>query len=537
MPRHCHRSNRTLLTAAVACAICLCSAFASADTFSVTVDSTVAKSVSGRVLLMLSQTQRFRPGENGTPIFGVTVDDLEPGGSTTIDAAALGHPVRSLNDIPAGDYWVQAYLHVYTTFNRADGHTIKLPMDQGEGQQWRRSPGNLFSEPQRISFDPATDRSINITLDQVIEPIEPIADTKWVKRITIESKLLSDFWGQPMTIGATVLVPRGFDEETDVHYPVVYMQGHHSRRAPSGFREGNNEFYRAWTSDDFPKMLLVTIQHACPYYDDSYGVNSPNVGPYGDAIVHELMPATEKQFRAISKPYARVQTGGSTGGWISLAQQVWYPDHFGGVWSLFPDQVDFRSYQVVNILDDANAYYIEHEWSRTARPGMRRTDGNIVYAMEDECLYEEVIGTRYRSGGQWAIWNAVFAPVAEDGYPAPIWDPITGEIDHEVAEWARDNFDIRHYLETNWSEVGPKLVGKIHMYCGRMDNYYLEQAVYRLEDFLENTTSPHYDGVFEYGDTGGHGWNPLGRIGMLRVMADHIRENTPDGGDTRWYGK
>lgn len=510
---------------------------AAQNQFSIAVDESVREEpVSGRVLLMLSNTRRFRPGENGTPIFGMTADDLQPGTAAILDQSALGHPVRSLADLPAGDYWVQAYLHVYTTFHRADGHVIKLPMDQGEGQNWRRSPGNLFSQPQRITFDPDTDGTIPIRLDQVIPPIDAIADTKWVRRITIESKLLSEFWGQPMQIGATVLLPRGFDDEQDMRYPVVYMQGHFSSRAPNGFREGNNEFFRTWTSEDFPKMLLVTIQHACPYYDDSYGVNSPNIGPYGDAIVHELMPEVEKRFRAISQPYARLQTGGSTGGWISLAQQVWYPDHFGGVWSFFPDQVDFRSYQVVNILEDNNAYFIEHEWSRTPRPGMRRTDGNIIYTMEDECLYEEVIGTRCRSGGQWAIWNAVFAPVADDGYPAPIWDPITGKINRDVAEWARDNFDIRHRLETNWHTLGPQVAGKIHMYCGRMDNYYLEQAVYRLEQFLEGTTDPYYAGSFEYGDTAGHGWNPLGRIGLLRVMADHIRENTPAGADTRWYG-
>lgn len=490
--------------------------------------------LSGRVLLMLSRTERFRPGENGTPIFGLTVDDLAAGTPVLVDAEALGHPVRSLGEIPAGEYWVQAYLNVYTTFNRSDGHVVKLHMDQGEGQNWRRSPGNLYSTPRRVRFDPAADEPIAITIDRRIPELPARPETAWVKRVMIESPSLTAFWGRPMHVGATVLLPKGFHENPDMQYPVVYMQGHFSSRAPGGFRPGST-LYEQWMRDDFPRMLLVTIQHANPYYDDSYGVNSDNVGPYGDAIVGELMPQIETRFRAIQQPYARLQTGGSTGGWISLAQQVWYPDVFGGVWSFFPDQVDFRYYQIVNILEDANAYFIEHEWSRVARPGCRASDGNIRYTMEQENLYEEVIGDRCRGGGQWGIWNAVFAPVADDGYPLPIWDPLTGAIDHDVARRARDRYDIRHYLERNWSSVGPSLVGKIHVYCGRMDNYHLEEAVYLLEAFLETTTAPRYDGTFAYGDRAGHGWSPFDTPGLLRAMAEHVRRNAPDGASTDWY--
>ena len=481
--------------------------------------------VSGRVLLMLSRTEQFRPGENGTPIFGLDVTDMQPGATVvSFGAGALGHPVRSLADIPAGEYFAQAWLHVYTTFERSDGHVLQLPMDQGEGQKWRRSPGNFFSQPQKINFNWELGLSTRLVLDQVVPPIEPIPDTAWVKRIRIESELLTEFWGQPMHIGATVLLPRGYADEPDRKYPVVYMQGHHSTGAPYGFP---GRFAQYWNSDSAPKMLLVTIQHANPYYDDSYGVNSENLGPYGDAIVKELIPEVEERFRGIGEPYSRALTGGSTGGWIAIAMQVWYPDFFGGSWGFYPDQVDFRGYQVVNILEDDNAYFIEHEWSKVARPGNRRTDGNIVYTMEQENLLEEVVGTRYRSGGQWAIWNAVFAPVAEDGYPKPIWDPLTGEIDQDVANWAQQNFDVRYRLEQNWSELGPKLVGKIHVFCGRMDNYYLEQGVYRLEEFLESAQNPEYGGRFEYGDRGGHGWNPLGREGLLDEIAAYIAKRTP----------
>jgi hypothetical protein len=273
---------------------------------------------------------------------------------------------------------------------------------------------------------------------------------------------------------------------------------------------------------------MVTIEHPTPYYDDSYGVNSENNGPYGDAIVQELIPLIEEKFRAVGEPNARLLSGGSTGGWIALGMQVFYPDFFGGCWASYPDQVDFRYYQIVDIYEDENAYFTEHEWTKVPRGGARQTDGNIRYTMEQENLLEEVLGDRYRSGGQWAIWNAVFAPVDSDGYPKSLWDPLTGEIDHEVAEWAKENYDLRHILERDWKTLGPKLVGKIHVFCGRMDNYYLNEACYLLEEFLESTKNPYYAGEFRWGDRGGHGWSPWGRgnhlVELHKVMAEHIQK-------------
>ena len=507
-------------------------------------------SFDGRVVVAVSRSEDFVVSSvtDSSQLFGVSVDGAANGDAVVVDATALGYPHRSLAEVPAGEYWVKAWLNVYTTFERADGHVVKLPMDRGEGQDWHRKPGNLVSAPAQVRLDPDDDGRVRIALDEVLPEIEPPPETDWVKNFEITSEKVSEFWGREMRIGARVLLPRGWALDRDRRYPVVIQHGHFSTRPPGGFmtpdevrdpehmtsrEQTGTALYEAWTSDDFPRFLLVTIQHPTPYYDDSYAVNSANMGPYGDAIVHELLPALEERFRGIGEPWARILTGGSTGGWESIAQQVLYPDEFGGAWIFYPDQVDFHYYQLVDLYEGTNAYYRAYDWLRVPIPGARDTDGRVRYTMEDENLYEEVIGTRYRSGGQWAAWNATYGPVAEDGYPAPIWDPLTGEIDREVAQWAIEHWDLRRHMEENWETLAPKLAGKLNVFTGRRDNFYLEQAVYELEAFLTTGENLGYPARFEYGEKGRHGWSPwrdpYDPQGYYGDMMDQVRENAPDG--------
>ncbi len=279
-------------------------------------------------------------------------------------------------------------------------------------------------------------------------------------------------------------------------------------------QEQAHEFYKQWTGPDFPRMLIIEIQHANPYYDDSYAVNSANLGPYGDAITYELIPYIEEKFRGIGEGWARFLYGGSTGGWEALAVQVLYPEEYNGCFAACPDPIDFRAYTVVNIYEDKNAYYTEGFWNRIPRPGHRNYLGHISTTLEQSNHRELVLGTNSRSGDQWDIWQAVYSPVGDDGYPKPIWDKLTGEIDHEVAAYWQENYDLRYIMERDWDKIGPSLKGKIHIYCGDMDNYYLNNAVYLTEDFLESTTEPYYNGVVDYGDRAEHCWN-----------GDHERSN------------
>lgn len=502
--------------------------------------SVADKALTGRALLIVSpyghsepRLQTGRGQAQGIPLWGKNFQSVNPNDPIVIDKDVFGFPYEKIGQLPPGEYYVQAVINIYTEFKRSDGYTLWLHNDQWEGQQWNISPGNLYSEVLKIKIDPEQTDVIRLSCDKVIPPVEIPQDTKWVKRIKFQSKILSEFWGQPIYLGATILLPKGYDEHPEVYYPVNYHQGHFSIHPPWRFKEPvpgendkGNKFYQDWISDDSPRIIIVTFQHPCPYYDDSYAVNSANVGPYGDAIMEELITHVEEHFRIIRKPYARVLSGGSTGGWEALALQIYYPDFFGGTWSSCPDPVDFRYYELINIYEDKNAYYRIFNNIKCERPEARDTDGQVRYTVRDAYYYESVQGDRHRSGGQWAIWEAAYSPIGEDGYPKSLWNWKTGKIDSSVAE-AWKKYDLRYYLETNWPTIGPKLEGKLHIYTGEMDTYYLNNAVVLLENFLENTKNPYYGGKVEYKNRAPHCWGPRG-LKLLKLFEEHIIKNSTE---------
>jgi len=533
----------------------------------------------GRLLLLLSTDKKDEPRNQisdtslkSQQVFGMDVEGWRAGEEAAIPGGALGYPVASLSEIPAGTYQVQALLHRYETIRRSDGHIVKLPMDRGEGQQWNKAPGNLYSTPREITIDPSRPATIAIALDKVVPPIPDPPATKYVKHERIRSDRLSKFWGRDIYLGAHVLLPEGFDAHPAARYPLVIYHGHFPATT-SGFREtppdadlkpdyserfklaGYNriqqeqahQFYKDWTSPGYPRYLMIEIQHANPYYDDSYAVNSANLGPYGDAITYELIPHIEKKYRAIGAGWARFMYGGSTGGWEALAAQIFYPDEYNGCWAGCPDPVDFRAYTVVNIYEDDNAYVWRGPWKTVPKPGHRDYLGHLSATLEQANRLELVLGTKSRSGGQWDIWQAVYSPVGSDGYPKPIWDKRTGVIDKAVAAHWRENYDLVHILRRDWGKgLGRKLAGKIHIYVGEADNYYLNNAVYLAEEFLESTKDPHYGGEVDYEPRAEHCWNgdhtrpnALSRLRYHQMFAPRIVERllktAPPGADvTSW---
>ncbi len=527
----------------------------------------------GRLLLLISKDSTTEPrfgiadGFKSAQVTGIDVENWKPGGEQVIDTRAFGYPLESLGELKPGRYRVQALLHKYETFKRKDGKTVKLPMDRGEGQQWSRAPGNLYSEPQWLYLDPKQATTQNIVLTREIPPIKPPEDTKYIKHIRIQSKRLTEFWGRPMYLGAHILLPEGFDSHPGVKYPLAIFHGHfpddfggfrteppdpdlkpnYSERFKlSGYniieQQEAYDFYKQWSGPGFPRVLAVEIQHPTPFYDDSYAVNSENNGPYGDAIVYELILEIERRFRGIGEGWARFMYGGSTGGWEVLAAQMFYPDAFNGCYSACPDPVDFRAYTVVDIYKDKNAYYREGPFSKTLRPGTRDYLGHISATLKDANYKELALGTKSRSGDQWDVWESVFSPVGADGYPKRIWNKYTGEIDSSVAAYWRNNYDLSYILQRDWKTLGEKLKGKIRIYCGDMDNFYLNNAVYLIEERLKQLNNPKPDAIVAYGDRAEHCWNGdpnnpnyLTRLRyhsmFIKQWAEEVKNRSPKGAD------
>lgn len=491
----------------------------------------------GRLLLMISNNNNAEPrfqindSHHTQIIFGIDVESWKSGETQIFDSNVYGYPIKSIGNLKEGEYYVQAFLHKYETFNLSTGYKVKLPKDQGEGQKWNISPKNLYSTPKKVKISKSG--TVKLSLENEISPIEPIQDSKYIKHVKIKSEMLSKFWGRDMFLQANVLVPHNFNKNSKVKYPLMIFHGHfpntfrgfrteppaapkkdtiyNSRFGITGYKyiqeKEAYDLYKNWISDDFPRFIAIEIQHQNPYYDDSYAVNSANLGPYGDAITYELIPHVENLFNGVGEGWGRFLYGGSTGGWEALAVQVFYPSEYNGCFAACPDPIDFRAFTVVNIYEDENAYYHKSDYKKTLRAGMRDGKGIIKSHLIDMNHREMVLGSKGRSGDQWDIWQAVFSPAGDDGYPKPIWDKKTGKIDKYVAEYWKENYDLSYILERDWNKIGNDLIGKLHIYCGDMDNYYLNNAVVLTEEFLESTKNPYYEGEVDYGNLAEHCWN------------------------------
>jgi hypothetical protein len=457
---------------------------------------TLAAATDGRLLLFLAPIKgegsskgdlfrRIHVSEAVT-IAGTDANGLAVGKMATMDGKALCYPHERLSRVPAGKYRAQVVFD----------HTrdIRLP----------HAPGNLVSEPREIEWDPAKATTLRFTLSRAIGELrEPASDS--VRYLRLKSAKLSKFWGRDITLRAGVRLPWGWKPDGKETYPLrVHIGGFGTRYTAVHFLPAPGE--------KDPRFLTLVLDGAGPL-GDPYQVNSANHGPWGDALVEELIPYVEKTFRGNGK---RVTDGGSTGGWVSFALQVFYPETFHGCWSHCPDPVDFRDFQLMDLYRDTNAYVNRRGFERASR---RNLLGDTDYTVRPEVLIERVLGREDRwelSGRDWGSWNATFGPRGKDGLPVPLWDGPTGKIDRDVLDhWRR--YDLRLHLETNWKTLAPKLRGKIHIFVGDADEYFLNNAVERLNAFLEKA-KPAYEGRIEFARRKGHNWRALTERQMLQEM-------------------
>jgi hypothetical protein len=466
---------------------------------------------SGRLLVVLgrppAREPRFSIGQTGKhapPVLGRDVDALVPGAGVLLDGHSAIFPLAHLRDLQPGAYAIQALLHTNVDLNTPN------------------APGDLYSPAETVHLDPAKGGTVRLELSDIVPEETLPPDSELIRYIKVRSQLLSEFHRRPIYLRAGVILPRGFAHDPGRRYPVrVHIGGYGARfTGVADMMSPGSSFHRTWMAVESPAMILIHLDGAGPL-GDPYQVDSANHGPFGAAITQELIPHIEAKFRGIGDGKARVLDGGSTGGWVALALQVFYPDFFNGAWAFCPDSVDFRSFQLVNIYDDSNAYIGPHGFER---PAARDVSGDVRFTMRHECQLENVLGRGSSwalSGGQWGAWNATYGPRGPDGRPVPLWDPFTGQIDHQVAaHWKA--FDLRHILESNWAELGSKLEGKLHIWVGEADDYFLNNAVHRLDGFLSRAR-PAYEGSIIYGPGQGHCWLGIAQSTMMNQMARRMR--------------
>jgi S-formylglutathione hydrolase FrmB len=465
--------------------------------FHLTFDKAVSdKPFTGRVYVMLSKTaiKELRSGVNWfnpEPFFAKDVKDWKPGDSLVLGGDALAYPA-SLVKLPAGTYSIQAVMD----FDRGNIH-------------FSTAEGNGYSEPIRQELNASETGPVALKIDQIFKERQ-FKETERVKLVDIESKVLTAFHGRPMRLRAGVVLPDSFKENEKKRYPVVYeIPGFSGNHFGALGRQKSTDV--AGT-----EMLWVVLDPNCRLGHHVFA-DSANNGPCGKALIEELIPHLEKEFRAIGKPSARFVTGHSSGGWSSLWLQVTYPDFFGGVWSTAPDPVDFRDFQRIDLYKkDANMFT---DADGKQRPLARREDKPVLFYKPFSDM-EVVMG----HGGQLGSFEAVFSERGADGKPKRLWERTTGAIDPDVAKsWER--YDIRLVLERNWKTLGPKLAGKIHVYMGEDDTFYLEGATALLKESLKKLGS---DAVVELFPGKNHGtlMDRKLRDRIAKEMAEQFRKQS-----------
>ena len=443
----------------------------------------------GRMFLFFSKSERVEPRTQTWPnpwskthIFAKNIDDMNSDDVFMIQHSDdWSHTSEwKLDNVPQGVYYVQ------------------ILWDQDKNESRIDAPGNLYSQKERINLNDS--KAIELALTDRIEP-RSITEHKLVREVTFKSELLSEWWNKPMELKASVLLPRNYDN-TKI-YPIRYnVAGYGGRYTRINNLLSNEKFMEWWTSDDAPEIINVFLDGEGPF-GDSYQMDSENSGPYGQALIKELIPHIESSYRGTTEAKHRFVDGCSTGGWVSLGLQLYYPDFFDGVFSYSPDAIEFEHYQLINIYKDKNAYTNEFGY---LRPVMRDQFGEPLLSMKEYVQYENVLGdsdTYLNSGGQFSAHTALYSPKDENNLPKPLFDPTTGAIDTEVAEhWKK--YDFMLHAKTNWSTLGPKLQDKIYIWMGDMDNFYLNPATRTFSEYLSSTTNPTSDAEITFSPMAGH---------------------------------
>lgn len=459
----------------------------------------------GRLLLHVTKQNEREPRNRSEITVGITPQQWD--GSSPFVINTKDKNVRSvgLDKLPekaTGNYYFQ----------------LVYKQNPDDGQE--NVPGNLYGTIDSMPF--STKAKFSLTINKLIPPAT-IVQHKFVKTVEIKSEVLSAFSGKPRQLKAAILLPSGYFDNPGKNYPICYRAaGLNGRYTAVNGLMTNKEFADWWFTETAPQIIYVFLDSQGPY-GDTYQVDSENNGPCGKALTGELIPEIERQVRYKPESKMRFLTGNSTGGWVSLGLQIFYPDFFDGTWSYSPDPVDFEHYGLINIYDDKSIFYNRYGY---LQPGRRTIYGEPTFSMKD-WIADENLNSRTNnyliSGGQFGAYNAVFGPKGTNGLPSLMFDPITGEIDHNIArQW--EKYDLKKVLAKNWATLGPKLQGKIWVWMGDMDGLYSNVATRFLQKFLEKTENPKSDAKISFTAMAGHGqaWSDKA---ALTLIAEKLSQN------------
>ena len=454
----------------------------------------------GRLLLYFTTKGGKEPRNNSDVTVGITPENWNSQGTYILDSEnkEIRHTDLAEGFVPLPKkYYYQA---VY-----------KQNVDDGQ----INIPGNMYSTIDSVELPGSG--MLNLQLNKVIPPFK-IVENKFVLPVVMKSKWLSDFWGRARYLKASVLLPSGYFENPGKSYPICYhVPGLNGRYDGVNGMIKNKSFSEWWFSGSAPQVIYVFLDSQGPY-GDSYQFDSENNGPCGKALTEELIPEIEKQVHYNKDSRMRYLAGASTGGWVVLGLQIFYPDFFDGAWAYSPDPVDFEHYGLINIYKDESAFINRFGY---LQPESRTIYGEPKGSMQAAILDENVISRTNNylvSGEQFGAYNAVFGPKGKDGLPSLMIDPITGKIDHKIAQqWKK--YDLKKVLEKNWSTLGPKLQGKIWIWTGDMDMLYSNVATRFLKMYLDKTENPKSDAKISFTAMAGHcaEWSD---VAVLKMVAE-----------------
>ncbi len=431
--------------------------------FRIAAAATLPGPVSGRLLLFMKggrddasvDSEEFHP--TSTWIAAQEIHDLAPGASVEVDADTIAYP-KPFSMAPAGDWEVQAVLDVDHSYNY-----------NGRGET------DWVSDVTALT--PGATGEPTLTLDRHPAPARRSAPAEGkpgvAEEFEVQSPALSRFWGRPTSIRAWVILPPGYSSAGKTRYPTVYWTHGFGGTLNYSLRSGMDLRARM-ESGKMPPMIWVMLDESIPQGTHEFA-DSVNDGPWGTALTTEFIPAIERKYRMDSRPNGRFLNGHSSGGWATLQLEINYPQVFGGTWSTSPDPSDFHDFTGSDLYaPHANVY---RKPDGTATPIMRM-DGQVVATFEQFARMEQVLGPY---GGQVASFEWVFSPRGADGAPEPMFDRVTGDVHPEVVRYWHDHYDLAVDAEQHWAERGPLLKGRIHLYVGTADTFYLDGAAHLLD--------------------------------------------------------